>query len=250
VRRLPTDELELASSALDEGPKPGILVVEDDPAFARVLVTALAADGYKVFDANTGQRALEEVRTRNPDVVLLDLGLPDFDGLRLVSEVRKHTKGSIIVVSGHDHETNKVAALDAGANDYVTKPFSVSELRARVRVGLRARSQVGGSVASIVAFGDFKLDLAARRLMRGERQVRLSATEFKLLVALARHANEVVTTHTLLKEAWGSAYQTRAGYVRVYMHALRGKLEKDPARPQYLLNEIGLGYKLRTTSDR
>jgi two-component system KDP operon response regulator KdpE len=199
------------------------------------------------MDAITGQNAIAEVRTRNPDIVLLDLGLPDVDGLSLVTEIRKHTTAPIIVVSGRDREDNKVTALDAGANDYVTKPFSVSELRARIRVALRAQSHVGPGAATSVTFGEYTLDLSGRRLMKGGRQVRLSATELKLLVTLARHANQVVTTQTLLREAWGSAYQTRAGYVRVYMHALRGKLEKDPTRPRYLLNELRLGYKLQTT---
>jgi two-component system KDP operon response regulator KdpE len=247
MRRYPTEvELDGATPA-PELPKPSILIVEDDETFVRVLTTALGADGYRVMDAVTGQNAIAEVRTRNPDVVLLDLGLPDVDGISLVSEIRKHSAAPIIVVSGRDHETNKVAALDAGANDYVTKPFSVSELRARIRVGLRAQNHVGDRAATSVTFGEYTLDLAGRRLMRGSRQVRVSATEFKLLATLARHADQVVTTQALLRETWGSAYLNRGGYVRVYMHALRGKLEKDPTRPRYLLNELGLGYKLRTT---
>jgi two-component system, OmpR family, KDP operon response regulator KdpE len=247
MRRYPSEiELE-ASTPAPEAPKPSILVVEDDAAFIRVLQTALGADGYRVMDAVTGQNALAEVRTRNPDIVLLDLGLPDVDGLSLVAEIRKHTTAPIIVVSGRDREDNKVTALDAGANDYVTKPFSVSELRARIRVGLRAQSHVGDGSATSVTFGEYTLDLPGRRLMKGARQVKLSATELKLLATLARHANRVVTTQTLLRETWGSAYQTRAGYVRVYMHALRAKLEKDPTRPRYLLNELRLGYKLQTT---
>jgi two-component system, OmpR family, KDP operon response regulator KdpE len=247
MRRYPTEvEFENLTPA-PQAPKPSILVVEDDEAFVRVLSTALGADGYQVMDAVTGQNAIAEVRTRNPDVVLLDLGLPDVDGLALVGELRKHTAVPIIVVSGRDHETNKVAALDAGANDYVTKPFSVSELRARIRVALRAQSHVRDGAATNVTFGEYTLDLAARRLMRGDRLVRLSATELKLLATLARHADKVVTTQTLLRETWGSAYQNRAGYVRVYMHSLRSKLEKDPTRPRYLLNELRLGYMLRTT---
>jgi two-component system KDP operon response regulator KdpE len=248
VRRLtPGEDLQLGASGEGETPKPSVLVVEDDQTFTRVLSTALGADGYRILEAATGQKALAEVRTRNPDVVLLDLGLPDVDGLALVSELRKHTTASIIVVSGRDQEISKIAALDAGANDYVTKPFSISELRARIRVGLRGQSHVRDTTATTVAFGEYTLDLGARRLTRGDRPVRLSVTEFKLLATLARHANEVVTTTMLLKETWGSAYQSRGGYVRVYMHALRCKLERDPARPRYLLNELGLGYKLRTT---
>jgi two-component system KDP operon response regulator KdpE len=240
------DLQQLGAGGAVETPKPSVLIVEDDQTFMRVLSTALGADGYRILEAPTGQHAVAEVRTRNPDVVLLDLGLPDVDGLSLVSELRKHTTASIIVVSGRDQEISKVAALDAGANDYVTKPFSISELRARIRVGLRSQSHVGDTAATTVTFGDYTLDLGVRRLTRAGRPVRLSTTEFKLLATLARHANEVITTTTLLKEAWGSAYQKRSGYVRVYMHSLRCKLEKDPARPRYLLNELGLGYKLRT----
>jgi two-component system KDP operon response regulator KdpE len=247
VRRLPdADEYERATGE-GAAPKPSILLVEDDESFTRVLDTALAADGYRVLGAATGRSAVEEIRTRNPDIVLLDLGLPDVDGLSLVAEIRKHTTAPIIVVSGRGHETSKITALDAGANDYVTKPFSVSELRARIRVGLRSQTHVGSTARTSVTFGDYTLDMKARVLTRGGRQVRLSAIEFKLLSTLARHADEVVTTNTLLRETWGSAYQNRGHYVRVYMHALRCKLEKDPARPRHLLNELGLGYKLRTT---
>lgn len=215
----------------------------------RVFAASLETEGYRVFDASTGQRAVEEVRTRNPDLVLLDLGLPDVDGLSVVPQIRANTTAPIIVVSAREQEADKVKALDAGANDYLTKPFSVPELLARIRVGLRSRARVGGTAQSTVAFGDYRLDLEGRRLTRGERAIRLSPTELKLLVTLARHADEVVTTNALLKEAWGSAYRTRNGYVRVYMHALRRKIEDDPTRPEYLVNEAGLGYRLRTSKD-
>src|ERR1022692_4055968 len=171
----------------------------------RGFATSLETAGYRIFDASSGQRALEEVRTRNPDVVLLDLGLPDIDGLALVPQLRVHTTSPIIVVSAREQEADKVKALDAGANDYLTKPFSVPELLARIRVGLRSQAQVGDTARTIVAFGDFRLDLEGRKLCQGERPIRLSPTEFKLLATLARHADEVVTTNTLLKEAWGSA---------------------------------------------
>jgi two-component system KDP operon response regulator KdpE len=220
---------------------PTILIVEDDRKMIRVFAASLEMEGYRVFDADNGQRAVEQVRTRNPDLILMDLGLPDIDGLTLVPQIRANTTSPIIVVSAREQEADKVKALDAGANDYLTKPFSVPELLARIRVGLRSRAQ------TVVTFGDFKLDLEGRRLTRGDRQVRLSPTELKLLATLARHADEVVTTNTLLKEAWGSAYRTRNGYVRVYMHALRRKIENDPTRPEYLVNEAGLGYRLRTS---
>jgi len=226
---------------------PAILIVDDDRMMIRVFTASLETEGYRVFDANTGERGLAEVRTRNPDLVILDLGLPDVDGLAMVPRIRADTDAPIIVVSAREHELDKVKALDAGANDYLTKPFSVPELLARIRVGIRSRAQVGDTLETVVTFGDYQLDLRSRRLMRGERQVRLSATELKLLLTLARHADEVVTPNTLLKEAWGSGYRTRSGYVRVYMHALRRKIESEPTRPQYLVNEAGLGYRLRTS---
>jgi two-component system KDP operon response regulator KdpE len=226
---------------------PTILIVEDDRKMIRVFAASLETEGYRIHNAETGQRAVEEVKTRNPDLVLLDLGLPDIDGLSLVPQIRAHSAVPIIVVSAREQESDKVKALDAGANDYLTKPFSVPELLARIRVGLRSQAKVGDTAQTVVAFGDYRLDLEGRQLTRAGRQIRLSPTEFKLLATLARHADEVVTTNTLLKEAWGSAYRTRNGYVRVYMHALRRKIESEPTRPQYLVNEAGLGYRLRTS---
>jgi two-component system, OmpR family, KDP operon response regulator KdpE len=230
-------------------PGPSILIIDDDKKMIRVFATSLETAGYRVFDASSGQRALEEVRTRNPDVVLLDLGLPDIDGLALVPQLRVHTTSPIIVVSAREQETDKVKALDAGANDYLTKPFSVPELLARIRVALRSHARVGDTASTVVTFGEYTFELEMRRLLRGDRPVHLSPTEFKLLATLARHADEVVTTNTLLKEAWGSAFRTRNGYVRVYMHSLRRKIEEDPTRPKYLVNESGLGYRLRTSSE-
>jgi two-component system, OmpR family, KDP operon response regulator KdpE len=226
---------------------PTILIVEDDRKMIRVFAASLETEGYRIHNAETGQRAIEEVKTRNPDLVLLDLGLPDIDGLSLVPQIRAHSAVPIIVVSAREQESDKVKALDAGANDYLTKPFSVPELLARIRVGLRSQAKVGDTEQTIVAFGDYRLDLEGRQLTKNGRPIRLSPTEFKLLSTLARHADEVVTTNTLLKEAWGSAYRTRNGYVRVYMHALRRKIESEPTRPKYLVNEAGLGYRLRTS---
>jgi len=228
-------------------PNPCILIVEDDKKMIRVYATNLETEGYRVFEASSGQDAIEEVRTRNPDVVLLDLGLPDVDGLSLVPQIRSHTTAPIIVVSAREQEADKVKALDAGANDYLTKPFSVPELLARIRVGMRSRTHVGDTASTVVAFGHYTFDLEGRRLSRGKRPVHLSPTEFNLLATLARHADEIVTTNALLKEAWGSAYRLRGGYVRVYMHSLRRKIEDDPTRPKYLVNENGLGYRLRTS---
>jgi two-component system KDP operon response regulator KdpE len=228
-------------------PGPEILVVEDDPRLSEVVALTLRAEGYRTSDAETGRSALSEVRTRNPDLVLLDLGLPDIDGLALIPIIRVDTTAPIVVVSARDGEGDKIRALDAGADDYLTKPFSVPEFLARIRVALRTQARVGDSTGTSLEFGEYRLDLAERRLLRAQRPVALSLTEFKLLATLARHADRVVTTNALLKETWGSAYQKNTAYVRVYMHALRRKIEADPSRPRYLLNEAGLGYRLRTS---
>ena len=225
--------------------EPAILVVEDDPSLARVYAMTLEAEGYQAIDAGTGQGAIAEIRTRNPDLVLLDLGLPDGDGLDLVPTIRANSAAPIIVVSGCGREAEKVRALDAGADDYLTKPVSVPELLARMRVLLRKRARVSGEAA--VSFGEYTLDFAARRLVRGKAEVHLSLIEFRLLATLARHHDRVVTPDVLLKETWGAAYQTKTGYLRVYVHALRGKIEPDPTNPRYLLNAAGLGYRLNTT---
>jgi two-component system KDP operon response regulator KdpE len=208
----------------------------------------LEADGYRSIDADTGQRAIEEVRTRNPDLVLLDLGLPDVDGLALVPVVRANSAAPIIVVSGRTADTDKVRALDAGADDYLTKPFSVLELRARVRATLRNHTRVFAGTASMVGFGPYVFNFAERSLVRGRDKVHLSPTEFRLLGSLARRPDRLVGTDVLLRETWGPAYQDKYAYVRVYMHALRKKLELDPARPEYILNESGLGYRLITST--
>jgi two-component system KDP operon response regulator KdpE len=228
-------------------PGPEILVVEDDQRLSEVVALTLRAEGYRTADAETGRRALSEVRTRNPDLVLLDLGLPDIDGLALIPIIRVDTTAPIVVVSARDGEGDKIRALDAGADDYLTKPFSVPEFLARIRVALRTQARVGDSTGTSLEFGEYRLDLAERRLLRAQRPVALSLTEFKLLATLARHADRVVMTNALLKETWGSAYQKNTAYVRVYMHALRRKIEADPSRPRYLLNEAGLGYRLRTS---
>jgi two-component system, OmpR family, KDP operon response regulator KdpE len=224
-----------------------ILAVEDDKQIARMLELTLEGEGYRVIDASTGQQAIEEVRTRNPDLILLDLGLPDVEGLLLLADLRALTPSPIIVVSADHLERDKIKALDAGANDYLTKPFSTPELMARIRAGLRGRAHVGGSDATSVAFGDCILDLDGRRLIRKGRPVHLSPTEFNLLATLARHADQIVPTDTLLKEAWGAAYRNREGYIRVYIHSLRKKIETDPAHPKYLVNESGFGYRLRAS---
>jgi two-component system KDP operon response regulator KdpE len=225
-----------------------ILAVEDDKNIAQMLALTLETEGYRVVEASTGQRAIPEVRSRNPDLILLDLGLPDVEGLSLLADLRVLTPSPIIVVSADHLERDKVKALDVGANDYLTKPFSTPELMARIRAGLRGRAHVEGSDATSVVFGECTLDIERRRLTRKGRPVRLSPTEFRLLATLARHAGGIVDPDTLLKESWGAAYRHREGYIRVYIHSLRQKIEEDPARPQYLVNEIGLGYRLHASA--
>jgi two-component system KDP operon response regulator KdpE len=226
---------------------PVILVVEDDRRLAHVVEMALQSEGYHVIDVSTGQCAITEVRTRNPDLVLLDLGLPDIDGLALLPTIRANSAAPIMIVSGCGDAMQKVRALNSGADDYLTKPFSLPELVARVRAILRSHARLAGGDATTVSFGDYTLDFVARRLLHGKHQVPLSITEFKLLATLARHPGRMVSTDTLLKETWGTAYQRKQGYVRVYMHALRSKLEPEPSRPKYLLNEPGFGYRLNTS---
>jgi two-component system KDP operon response regulator KdpE len=224
-----------------------ILVVEDDQNLTRVYTMALEAAGYQTYDAGTGQRALMEIKSRNPELVLLDLGLPDIDGLTLLPAIRANSTAPIIIVSGHGQDSEKVRALDAGADDYLTKPFSVPVLLARMRATLRNHAQVDGGTATSVSFGEYVLDLVARRLLRGKSEVHLTQTEFKLLTTLARHHDRLVATSDLLRETWGTGYQGKDVYIRVYMHALRSKLESDPAHPKNILNVAGLGYWLKTS---
>jgi two-component system KDP operon response regulator KdpE len=226
---------------------PAVLVVEDDRNLNHLLVMALESDGYQTIESVTGRSAIEEVRIRNPDLILLDLGLPDIDGLALVPTIRANSAAPIIVVSGRGEEAEKVKALDAGANDYLTKPFSVPELRARMRATLRDHVHVANGTETTIVFGQYTLDFLAQRLMRGKSLVHLSPTEFRLLATLARHAGRPVTTDALLRETWGAAYQRKNDYVRVYMHSLRAKVEPDPTHPQFLLNEAGFGYRLNTS---
>jgi len=222
-----------------------VLVVEDEPQVLRFLRASLSAHGYRLAEAATGERALVEAAVRAPDLVLLDLGLPDLDGVEVARRIRAWSAVPIVVLSARGQERDKIEALDAGADDYLTKPFGVGELLARMRVALRhaARLASGGGETAFEA-GDLRVDLAARRVsVRGE-EVRLTRTEFNLLAALARHAGKVLTHRQLLQEVWGPGSTGQSHYLRVYMGQLRHKLEEDPARPKYLLTETGVGYRL------
>ncbi len=223
-----------------------VLVVEDEAGLLRFLRATLPAAGYRVIEAGTGQQALIEAATRTPDVILLDLGLPDMDGVEVARRIREWSTTPIIVLSARGRERDKIEALDAGADDYVTKPFGVGELLARMRVAVRNAARVAaGSGESVFEVGDLRVDLGARRVWVAGKEVHLTRTQFNLLAVLVKHAGKVVTHRQLLREVWGPG-STEAHYVRVYMGHLRHKLEADPAQPRYLITEIGVGYRLLT----
>ncbi|MCA9634223.1 MAG: response regulator [Myxococcales bacterium] len=225
---------------------PLILVVEDERQMMRFLRTSLTTHGYRIAEATSATEALAQATTRNPDVVLLDLGLPDMDGIEVARQLRGWSKTPILVLSARDQEDDKIQALDAGADDYLTKPFGVGELLARIRVSLRHVAQAApGHEEPVFISGDLEVDRAARRVFVRKREVHLTPTEFKLLSELIRHAGKVVTHRHLLREVWGVAHLENVHYVRVFMSQLRQKVEEDPARPRYLLNEPGVGYRLR-----
>lgn len=224
---------------------PLVLTIEDDATVRQFLSMTLVGHGYRVVEALTGQSGLAQAAERQPDVVLLDLGLPDTDGLEVTRRLREWTLVPIIVLSGKRHESDKVAALDAGADDYITKPFGVDELLARLRVALRhaERSTDSADEATFVS-GDLNIDYARRHVVMRGNPVRLTPIEYRLLTTLARHAGKVVAHRDLLKEVWGPEYARESNYLRVYMKHLRDKLEVDSAQPQYLLSEAGVGYRM------
>jgi two-component system KDP operon response regulator KdpE len=225
---------------------PLILLIEDEPPMRRFLRTALGANDYRLVEAETAKEGLAHAAARNPDVILLDLGLPDRDGLEVVRELREWSTTPIIVLSARGREEDKVKALDLGADDYLTKPFGVEELLARMRVALRhAALPAGAAPEPVFEAGDLRVDLVARRVWRGGEEVHLTPTEYKLLATLVRHAGKVLTHRQLLKEVWGVNYVNQSHYVRVYLAQLRQKIEADPARPRLLITEPGVGYRLR-----
>ncbi|MGH7527343.1 MAG: response regulator [Gemmatimonadales bacterium] len=212
----------------------------------RFLRAALAAPDYRLVEAATAKEGMAQAAGRNPDVILLDLGLPDRDGLEVTRDLREWSATPIIVLSARGREEDKVAALDVGADDYLTKPFGVDELLARIRVALRHASRPPGTAAEpVFEVGELRVDLAARRVTRAGHDVHLTPTEYKLLALFIRHAGKVITHRQLLKEVGGMNYANQAHYVRVYVGQLRQKLETDPARHRLLLTEPGVGYRLR-----
>ncbi len=222
---------------------PNILIIEDEPHIRRFVRTALVDEGWQVVEAELGQRGLIDAATRKPDLMIVDLGLPDFSGLEVIRELRTWSDIPVIVLSARSEETDKIEALDAGADDYLTKPFSVGELLARVRAHLRRRD-TGNGQSSVVTFGDVVVDLARRTVVRAGEDVHLTAIEYRLLTVLIRHAGRIMTHAQLLKEVWGPSHSEHSHYVRIYMANLRQKLEADPTQPVHMLTEIGMGYRL------
>ena len=223
---------------------PTALLVEDEPQIRRFVRSALEQEGWLVHESATMQRGLIDAGTRRPDLIVLDLGLPDGDGIDFITDLRKWATVPIIVLSARVGEQDKIRALDAGADDYLTKPFGVGELQARVRATLRRQRQPGAAVDGLVRFGDVKVDLQARLVTRADQMVHLTPTEFRLLAVLVTNAGRVVTNPQLLREVWGPSHSDSVHYLRIYMGHLRQKLEVDPTQPVYLLTETAVGYRL------
>lgn len=225
------------------GLNPVVVVIEDDPQMRRFLRTSLRSHGFQVFEAESGNRGLIEAGVRKPDIVILDLGLPDMDGVQVVQALREWTRLPIIVLSARSAEEHKIEALDAGADDYLSKPFGIGELLARIRVALRHTAATPADEA--FSTGKLRLDLLRRTVFLDECEIRLTPTEYRLLSVLARHAGRVLTHRQLLAEVWGPAHVEDSHYLRIYMSQLRQKLEADPTKPEYLITESGVGYRLR-----
>lgn len=224
-------------------PAPHILVIDDEPQILRALRTILTEKKFRVTTASRGEEGLALAAAAPPDIVILDLGLPDISGIEVCARLREWTQIPIIILSVRDSEKDKVAALDKGADDYLTKPFSIEELLARVRVALRHSAQVQSKKDTVIRSGELEIDLAAHIVRRGIEEVKLTATEFKLLAYLASNTGRVLTHQSILAHVWDPADADHIEYLRVYMRQLRKKLEADPERPQYILTEPGIGYR-------
>ena len=222
--------------------KASILVVEDESHIRRVLQTVLSGEGYRVYEAETGERALIEAGTRKPDLLIVDLGLPDLDGGEVVRSVRQWSEVPILVLSARTEEEDKIAALDEGADDYLTKPFGVGELLARVRALVRRRSK-GLDGTPLVAFGDVQVDLVRRAVARAGEAVHLTKIEYRLLATLVTNPGKVLTHQYLMREVWGPGQAENGHYLRIYVSRLRQKLEPNPTEPVHLLTESGVGYR-------
>jgi two-component system KDP operon response regulator KdpE len=223
-----------------------ILVIEDESQVRRFLRASLQSEGYRLVEAETGQEGLRQAATCNPELVLLDLGLPDLDGLEVIKKLREWTSLPIIILSARGQDQDKIRALDLGADDYLTKPFSAGELLARIRVGLRhSVVQGSGQKEPVFTFDNLKVDLSKRQVFLDEKEIHLTPIEYRLLNVLVRNAGKVITHNQLLREVWGPQYIDQISYLRVYMTQLRHKLEKDPTRPRFFINEPGIGYRFK-----
>jgi two-component system KDP operon response regulator KdpE len=223
-----------------------ILVVDDEPQVLRLLRTSLSERGYEVVAAATGEEAIEILNRRLPDVMILDLVLPGMSGLDVCRALRERSSLPVIVLSAHGDERDKVLALDLGADDYLTKPFGIEELLARIRVALRHSAGPGGRTQPVFETGDLRIDFEARRVWRGDAEVRLTPTEYELLRYLVQNADKALTHGMILRAVWGAEYAGESQYLRVYIPQLRRKLEADPTRPRFIVTEPGVGYRFQT----
>lgn len=221
-----------------------LIIIEDEAQIRRFLRASLTSEGYQVIEAETGKQGMAEAATRKPDLIILDLGLPDMDGVGVIKGIRAWSSVPVIILSARSQENDKISALDAGADDYLVKPFSIGELMARIRVSLRHVSSAVDGVQGVFSVDELKVDMIHRKVTISNVEVHLTPIEYRLLTVLVKHAGKVLTHRLLLKEVWGPNYVDRAHYLRIYMGNLRHKLEKDPARPRFFLTEVGVGYRL------
>jgi two-component system KDP operon response regulator KdpE len=226
---------------------PLILLIDDEPQILRALKTILSANRFRLATANTGEQGIALAVSQEPDLIILDMTLPDMDGLEICEQIREWSRIPIIILSVRDNEKDKVAALDKGADDYLTKPFGIEELLARIRVALRHSEQSLGNKQSIITAGPVVIDLARHIVTRSDQELHLTATEFKLLSYLAAHADRVLTHQAILSHVWGFEDIDHVEYLRVYIGQIRKKLEINPDEPQFLLTEPGIGYRYKTT---
>ncbi len=223
-----------------------ILLIEDERQMRRFLKVTLHAEGYSVIEAETATDGLSQAATRNPDVVLLDLGLPDMDGLEVIEKLREWSAVPVIVISAREQEGDKIRALDRGADDYLTKPFGAGELLARIRVALRHAALTGQDQEAVFVVEDLTIDFLKRQVFCGTREIHLTPIEYRLLTVLVKNAGKVMTHRQILKEVWGPPYVEQTHYLRVFMNQLRKKIETDSTRPRFLINEPGIGYRFTT----
>jgi two-component system KDP operon response regulator KdpE len=229
--------------------EPVVLVVEDEPQMRRFLRASLTSHGFRLIEAGTANEAMALATSQNPEVILLDLGLPDADGIALTRRLREWSSVPIIVVSARGREADKVEALDAGSDDYLTKPFGVNELLARIRAALRRANQSATAPGPVIEIGALRIDLARREVTLAGSALHLTPNEYRILALLARNPGKVLTHRQILKEVWGPAHTGETHYLRVYMAQLRRKIEADPARPQLLVTEPSVGYRMRDRSE-